>query len=69
MVLKLHTEGDTSTITVWYQRELKFRTSAVLRVDVEEEGVDKLRVRTVMNKPAPHENVPDTQQLALPAFE
>lgn len=63
--------GDSEVLTVWYSPELKFRGLVVLRVDVQEAGVEALRMRTVMNKPAPHEHpagtVPAT--LALPAFK
>ena len=44
---------------------------ATLRVEVHEDGVASLQMRTVMNKPAPHEHV--VGQLGtipgLPAFE
>jgi len=71
IVANVKTEGDTSIMTIWYSPELKFRAMAVLRVDVKEEGVDSLRMRTVMNKPAPHEHPPGTisATLALPAFK
>jgi hypothetical protein len=74
MGAKVRTEGDTSTLTVWYSQELKFRTMAVVRVDVREEGVADLRLRTVMNKPAPHEHLAGqafgpTAAVALPAFK
>ncbi len=71
IVANVQTEGDTSTMTIWYSPELKFRAMAVLRVDVQEDGVDSLRMRTVMNKPAPHEHPPGTAPttLALPAFK
>jgi hypothetical protein len=57
IVAKVSTEGDTSRMTIWYSPELKFRGMATLRVEVEEEGVGSLRMRTVMNKPAPHEHL------------
>ncbi len=71
IVANVRTVGDTSTMTIWYSPELKFRAMAVLRVDVQEDGVDSLRMRTVMNKPAPHEHPPGTiaTTLALPAFK
>ncbi|HWH48137.1 MAG TPA: hypothetical protein VN664_10065 [Burkholderiales bacterium] len=71
IVANVQTDGDTSIMTIWYSPELKFRAMAVLRVDVKEEGVDSLRMRTVMNKPAPHEHPPGTTPttLALPAFK
>ena len=71
MIANVRTEGSTSTLTVWYVSELKFRTMAVLRVDVEEQGVESLKIRTVMNKPAPHEHLLGQASTvpALPAFK
>ena len=74
MGAKVRTDGNTSTMTIWYSEELKFRTMAVVRVDVREDGVDDLRLRTVMNKPAPHEHIAGqaiatTATAALPAFK
>jgi hypothetical protein len=74
MGAKVRAEGGTSTMTVWYSQELKFREMAVVRVDVREEGVEDLRMRTVMNKPAPHEHLAGqaigaTAAVALPAFK
>lgn len=74
MGAKVRTEGDTSTMTIWYSAELKFTTMAAVRIDVQEEGVDNLRTRTVMNKPAPHEHLAGqaigaTAAAALPAFK
>ena len=71
IIANVRTEGNTSTMTVWYVSELKFRIMAVLRVDVEEEGVESLKIRTVMNKPAPHEHLLGQASTvpALPAFK
>jgi hypothetical protein len=74
MGAKVRTEGDTSTMTIWYSAELKFTSMAVVRIDVREDGVDDLRLRTVMNKPAPHEHLAGqaigaTAAAALPAFK
>ena len=62
----LKTEGNTSTLTIWYPQELKFRALAQLRVDVEEAGVENVRVIAIMNKPAPHEHVPGCQGRSPP---
>ncbi len=65
-------EGDTSTMTIWYSAELKFTGVAAVRIDVREEGVNGLKMRTVMNKPAPHEHIAGQQVGAtavLPAFQ
>ncbi len=71
IVANVRTVGDTSTMTIWYSPELKFRVMAALRVDVEEEGVESLKLRAVMNKPAPHEHLPGQAPtaLALPSFK
>ncbi|MFN0041108.1 MAG: hypothetical protein ACKVP2_16455 [Burkholderiales bacterium] len=71
MVTNVVTDGNTSTMTLWYMLELKFGTMAVLRVDVAEEGVESLKIRTVMNKPAPHEHLLGQAPAApvLPAFK
>jgi hypothetical protein len=69
IVVDVRTEGDTETMTIWYSPELRFRTFASLRVEVQEDGVESLRMRTVMNKPAPHEHPSGQLTLALPAFK
>lgn len=74
MGAKVRTEGDTSTMTIWYSAELKFTGMAVVRIDVREDGVGNLKMRTVMNKPAPHEHlagqaIGPTATAALPAFK
>jgi hypothetical protein len=69
MVVNVRSEGETETMTIWYSPELRFRTFVSLRVEVNEEGVDALRMRTVMNKPAPHEHPAGQLTLALPAFK
>jgi len=71
LVVNVRSSGDTHTMTIWYAQELKFRSMAVLRIEVQEEGVESLKIRTVMNKPAPHEHVAGQQignTAALPAF-
>ena len=72
MIVNVRTAGDTSTMTIWYAPELKFRAMAALRIDVQEAGVESLKMRTVMNKPAPHEHIAGQQignTAALPAFK
>ena len=74
MGAKVRTEGDTSIMTIWYSAELKFTAMAAVRIDVQEEGVDNLKTRTVMNKPAPHEHLAGqaigaTAAASLPAFK
>lgn len=69
IVVKVRADGDTETMTIWYSPELRFRTFVSLRVEVQEDGVDSLRMKTVMNKPAPHEHPAGQLTLALPAFK
>jgi len=71
IVVNVRASGDTSTMTIWYSPELKFSTMAVLRINVEEDGVDSLKMHTVMNKPAPHEHIAGQigTVAALPAFK
>ena len=73
IVARVTQDGDTSTMSIWYRPELKFRAVLAVRVEVQENGVDSLRVRTVMNKPAPHEHIAGPQGTlsasALPAFK
>jgi hypothetical protein len=71
IVAEVRSEGQVSTMTVWYKPELKFRALAVVRVEVEEEGVESVSLRAVMNKPGPHEHVPGQPgtAVALPAFK
>jgi hypothetical protein len=68
LVATVRTEGDTSTMTIWYSPELKFRGIMALRIGVQEEGVQALQIRAEMNKPAPHEHIGQAA-LALPAFK
>lgn len=72
MIVNVRTSGDAQTMTIWYAPELKFRNMAAVRIEVQEEGVDNLKLRTVMNKPAPHEHIAGQQfgnTAALPAFK
>lgn len=71
IIAKVRTEGTRSIMTVWYSPELRFRALANLRVDVQEDGVDSIRVSAIMNKPAPHEHIPGQAgtPAALPAFK
>jgi hypothetical protein len=71
LVVNVRSAGDIHTMTIWYAQELKFRSMAALRIEVQEQGVESLKIRTVMNKPAPHEHVAGQQignTAALPAF-
>jgi hypothetical protein len=72
MIVNVRATGATETMTIWYAPELKFRSMAAVRVDVQEEGVESIKMRAVMNAPAPHEHVAGQQignVAALPAFK
>jgi hypothetical protein len=72
IVANVKSEGRIDRMTIWYSPELKFRAMVLLRVGVEEDGVESVRMRTVMNKPAPHEHLPGQGSgtlAALPAFK
>jgi hypothetical protein len=71
IVASVRSEGGSSAMTIWYKPGLKFRALAVVRVEVEEDGVQSVNVRATMNKPGPHEHVPGQPgtAVALPAFK
>ncbi len=72
MIVNLRVSGDTETMTIWYAPELKFRAMAAVRMEVRESGVESLKLRAVMNAPAPHEHVAGQAIgtiAALPAFK
>lgn len=70
IVASVKRDGPMQVMTIWYAPELKFRAFAAVRVEVAEAGVASLRIRSIMNKPAPHEHIPGTgTAVALPAFK
>lgn len=72
LVANVTTEGDISRMTIWYSPEMKFRSMLLVRVDVKEDGVEHVNIRTTMNKPAPHEHVAGQTSgilAALPVFK
>ena len=72
IVANVRSEGSTSTMTIWYSPELRFMGLVVLHVDVQEEGVESVRMRAVMNKAihlAPLPGMPTAAAPALPAFK
>jgi hypothetical protein len=72
LILNVRATGETETMTIWYAPELKFRSMAAVRIEVQEEGVQSIKMRAVMNAPAPHEHVAGQQignVAALPAFK
>jgi hypothetical protein len=72
LILNVRATGETETMTIWYAPELKFRSMAAVRVEVQEQGVESIKMRAVMNAPAPHEHVAGQQignVAALPAFK
>ena len=69
-IANVTTVGDKSTMTIWYLPELRFKAIMALRIDVQEENIDSLQMRAMMNKPAPHEHVGQQAAVsALPAFK
>jgi len=72
IVANVKTEGNISRMTIWYSPERKFRSMLLVRVEVAEDGVESVDIRTTMNKPAPHEHVggqPGGILAALPVFK
>lgn len=72
IIANVKTVDGVDLMTVWYSPEMKFRGMLLVRVDVEEEGVEDVRMRVIMNKPAPHEHVagqPAGLLATLPAFK
>jgi len=71
IVANVQSDGDTRTMSIWYSPELKFRAILAVRVEVREDGVQSMHMRTVMNKPGPHEDPPGkaATALSLPAFK
>ena len=72
IVAHVKTTGNIDRLTLWYSPEVKFRGMLLVRVSVKEQGVEGVRMRMTMNKPAPHEHVagkPGGILATLPAFE
>ncbi|UCH49520.1 MAG: hypothetical protein JSU95_07015 [Betaproteobacteria bacterium] len=72
IVANVKTTGNIDKLTLWYSPEVKFRGMLLVRVTVKEEGVEGVRMRMTMNKPAPHEHVagqPAGILATLPAFK
>ena len=72
IVANVKTVDGVDRMTIWYSPEMKFRGMLLVRVGVKEEGVEDLRMRVIMNKPAPHEHVagqPAGILATLPAFK
>jgi hypothetical protein len=71
IIANVTTRGDEDVLTVWYTPDLKFNTHAMVRVGVQEDGVDDLRLRAVLSRALPHSH-PNGQAGALaslPAFK
>jgi hypothetical protein len=72
IIANVKTVDGVDLMTVWYSPEMKFRGMLLLRVGVEEDGVEDVRMRVIMNKPAPHEHIagqPAGLLAQLPAFK
>ena len=71
IVANVRVEGNTRTMTIWYSPGLRLMALVALHVEVQEQGVDSVRMRAVMNKAihlAPLPGMPTTAS-ALPAFK
>lgn len=70
IVAAVRTEGETSTMSLWFTPDLKFNMQVRLLIEVQEDGVESFKVRTVLSKALPHSH-PNGQGaiLALPAFK
>lgn len=69
IVADVRTVGGKQVMTIWYSPELMFRAFASVRVDVNETGVGGVRIRSIMNKPGPHDVHLTGTAVALPAFK
>ncbi len=72
IVANVKTVDGVDRMTIWYSPEMKFRGMLLVRVDVKEDEVEDVRMRVIMNKPAPHEHVagqPSGILATLPAFK
>lgn len=71
LIAKVRSEGEVDTMTIWYRPDVKFNTVATVRVQVEEDGVDSVVMRSVLSRSLPHSH-PNGQAAttaALPAFK
>ncbi len=71
LIADVRSEGDVDTMTIWYRPDVKFNMVATVRVDVDEEGVDDIVLRSVLSRALPHShpNGQPTATAALPAFK
>lgn len=74
LVANVRTEGKRHTMTIWYSPELRFMYLVSLYVDVQEQGVESVRMQAVMNKaihiaPLPGMPTAPVANAALPAFK
>jgi len=72
LIANVHSEGEVDTMTIWYRPDVKFNTYAVVRIEVEEDGVERVVVRSVLSRALPHSH-PNGQTTstaaALPSFK
>jgi len=71
LIANVRSEGDIDTMTIWYRPDVKFNVVATVRVEVDEQGVDQLVMRSVLSRALPHShpNGQPTATAALPAFK
>jgi hypothetical protein len=64
IIATVRTVGDEDVLTLWYTPDLKFNTHVAVRIAVEEEGVEDLRMRAVLSRALPHSHPNGTGALA-----
>jgi hypothetical protein len=54
IIATVRTVEDEDILTLWYTPDLKFNTHVAVRIAVEEQGVEDLRMRAVLSRALPH---------------
>lgn len=72
LIANVRSEGAVDTMTIWYRPDVKFNAHVAVRVEVQEDGVDNVVLRSVLSRALPHSH-PNAQAAttatALPAFK
>jgi len=71
LIANVRSQGEVDTMTIWYRPDVKFNTVATVRIEVDEDGVDDVVMRSVLSRSLPHShpNGQGTATAALPAFK
>ncbi len=71
LIANVRSEGEVDTMTIWYRPDVKFNTVATVRVEVDEDGVGSVVMRSVLSRALPHSHPggQSTATAALPAFK